>query len=309
MGDAFNPSAYNIGETLTREMVDEVDANRRRMSPMIFLNTRFIQRVAGWTGALNQNTRLGCGVNVLNFLGLLSHEIAVNALSNPSIVHPVNGLSLTVIVQKFNELFQANGINRRVHFRTINIRTQEALREQFDDFQTLMIPDSCMLVRYGRHTDQDQRIRHPNPDPQLLAQYPAGVPISEGHYVIIAKKTTGQLTTIDPHALQMHDYNGTISDNFWNVWHNTNGYISIEFLYCYDPNVLAGGTLKGDAAYIVPNKVMKHFVKDLLNSYDCVYPRKTRSISRSQRRSQSKNRRKSLDANPPKKRKKTRRTI
>jgi len=309
MGDAFNPSAYNIGETLTREMVDEVDANRRRMSPMIFLNTRFIQRVAGWTGALNQNTRLGCGVNVLNFLGVLSRETAVNALYNPNIVHPVNGLSLTVIVQKFNELFQSSGINRQVHFRTINIRTQEALREQFDDFQTLMIPDSCMLVRYGRHADQQHRILHPNPDPQLLAQYPDGVPISEGHYVIIAKKPTGQLTTIDPHTSQMHDYNGTISDNFWNVWHNTNGYISIEFLYCYDPNVLAGGTLKGDAAYIVPNKVMKHFVNDLLNSYDCVYPRKTRSIGISQRISKSKNRRKSLNAKPPKKRDKTRRTI
>jgi hypothetical protein len=313
MGDAFNPSAYNIGETSTRQMVDEVDTNRRRMSPMIFLNTRFIQRFTGWTGALNQNTRLGCGVNVLHFLGLLSHETAVNALYNPNIVHPINGLSLTVIVQKFNELFQANGINRRVHFRTINIRTREALREQFDDFQALMIPDSCMLVRYGRHADPQHRILHPNPDPQLLAQYPDGVPISEGHYVIIAKKPTGQLTTIDPHASQMHDYNGTISDNFWNVWHNTNGYISIEFLYCYDPNVLAGGTPKGDTAYIVPNKVMKHFVKDLLNSYDCVYPGKTRSIGISQRISQriskSKNRRKSLDAKPPKKRDKTRRTI
>jgi hypothetical protein len=107
----------------------------------------------------------------------------------------------------------------------------------------------------------------------------------------------------------MHDYNGTISDNFWNVWHNTNGYISIEFLYCYDPNVLAGGTPKGDAAYIVPNKVMKHFVNDLLNSYECVYPEKTRSQHRSQHRSKTKNRRKSLDAKPPKKRDKTRRTI
>ena len=309
MGDAFNPSAINIGETTPRQMVDEVDTNRRRMSPIIFLNTQFIQRVAGWTGVLNQNTTLVCGVNVLYFLGVLSRETAVNALSNHSIVHPVNGLSLTIIVQKFNELFQANGINRRVHFRTINIRTQEALREQFDDFQTLMIPDSCMLVRYGRHADPQHRILHPNPGPQLLAQYPDGVPISEGHYVIIAKKPTGELTTIEPQASQIHDYNGTISDNFWNAWHNINGYISIEFLYCYDPNVLAGGTLKGDAAYIVPNKVMKHFVKDLLNSYDCVYPRKTRSIGISQRIRKSKHRRKSLDAKPPKKREKTRRTI
>ena len=64
MGDAFNPSAINIGETTPRQMVDEVDTNRRRMSPIIFLNTQFIQRVAGWTGVLNQNTTLVCGVNV-----------------------------------------------------------------------------------------------------------------------------------------------------------------------------------------------------------------------------------------------------
>jgi hypothetical protein len=316
MGDTFNPSIPPlINEIPNTSVVAEVNAVRRRMSPMIFLNTRFIERVAGWTGALNQNTRLGCGVNVLHFLGLLSRETAINALYTPNIVHPVNGLSLTVIVQKFNELFQASCINRRVYFHTINIRTREALREQFDDFQALIVPDSCMLVRYGRHADPQHRILHPNPDPQLLSQYPDGVPISEGHYVIIAKTPTGQLTTIDPHASQMHDYNGTISDNFWNVWHNINGYISIEFLYCYDPNVLAGGALKGDAAYIVPNKVMKQFVNDLLNSYECVHPRKTKSISRSQRistsqhRSKTKNIRKSIDAKPPKKREKTRRTI
>jgi len=315
MGDAFNPSAYNISENPNTSVVAEVNATRRRMSPMIFLNTRFIQRVAGWTGALNQNTRLGCGVNVLNFLGVLSRETAVNALYNPNIVHPVNGLSLNVVIQKFNELFQANGINRQVHYSTTNIQTREELRNAFTYFQTILIPDSCMLVRYGRHADPQHRILHPNPDPQLLAQYPDGVPISEGHYVIIAKKPTGELTTIDPHASQMHDYNGTISDNFWNVWHNINGYISIEFLHCYDPNVIAGGTPKGDAAYIVPNKVIKHFVNDLLNSYDCVYPGKTRSIGISQRKSisqrisKSKNRRKSLDAKPPKKRDKTRRTI
>jgi hypothetical protein len=309
MGDAFNYSTYNISETPSRQMVAEVNTNRRRMSPMIFLNTQFQQRVAGWIGALNQNTRIGCGVNVLHFLGLFSHENAINALQNATVVHPVNGLSLTVVVQKFNELFQTMGINRQVYFRTINIQTKEALREQFDDFQTLMIPDSCMLVRYGRHAHPQHRIRHPNPDPQLLAQYPDGVPISEGHYVIIAKNPTGQLTTIDPHASQVHDYNGTISDNFWNVWHNTNGYISIEFLYCYDSNVLAGGTPKGETAYIVPNKIMKHFVNDLLNSYDCVYPEKSRSQRISQRKSKSKHRRKSLDAKPPKKFGKTRRTI
>lgn len=325
MGDTFNPSAINIGENPNTSVVAEVNATRRRMSPMIFLNTRFIQRVAGWTGVLNPNTTLVCGVNVLYFLGVLSRETAVNALSDHSIVHPVNGLSLTVIVQKFNELFQSSGINRQVQYSTTNIQTREDLQNAFSYFQRILVPDSCMLVRYGRHADPQQRIRHPDPGRQLLAQYPAGVPISEGHYVIIAKKLTGELTTIEPQASQIHDYYGTISDNFWNAWHNNNGYVSIEFLYCYDPNVLAGGTLKGDAAYIVPNKVMEHFVNDLRNSYDCVLPIKSKSIDISQRksigrsisrsisrsigRSKSKNRRKSLDAKPPKKREKTRRTI
>lgn len=315
MGDTFNPSAYNISENPNTSTVAEVNTIRRRMSPMIFLNTRFIQRTTGWSGALNQNTRLGCGVNVLHFLGILSHESAVNALQNANVVHPVNGLSLNVVVQKFNELFQSSGINRQVHYSTTNIQTREDLRNAFSYFQTILVPDSCILVRYGRHPDPQQRIRHPDPDPQLLQQYPAGVPISEGHYVIIAKKLTGELTTIDPHASQIHDYNGTISDNFWNVWHNTNGYISIEFLHCYDPNVLAGGTPRSNAVYIVPNKVMKYFVNDLINSYDCVYPGKTRSKSRSlsQRNTRSiskhKTKHRTKTTNPPKKRDKTRRTI
>lgn len=315
MGDTFNPSAYNISENPNTSTVAEVNTIRRRMSPMIFLNTRFIQRTTGWSGALNQNTRLGCGVNVLHFLGILSHESAVNALQNANVVHPVNGLSMNVVVQKFNELFQSSGINRQVHYSTTNIQTREDLRNAFTYFQTILVPDSCILVRYGRHPDPQQRIRNPDPDPQLLQQYPAGVPISEGHYVIIAKKLTGELTTIDPHASQIHDYNGTISDNFWNVWHNTNGYISIEFLHCYDPNVLAGGTPRSNAVYIVPNKVMKYFVNDLINSYDCVYPGKTRSKSRSlsQRNTRSiskhKTKHRTKTTNPPKKRDKTRRTI
>jgi hypothetical protein len=38
MGDANNYSAYHISENPARQMVAEVDTNRRRMSPMIFLH-------------------------------------------------------------------------------------------------------------------------------------------------------------------------------------------------------------------------------------------------------------------------------
>ena len=161
------------------------------------------------------------------------------------------------------------------------IRLRADLAAAFNYFNTILIPDSYMIVRYGRHVDHAQRGHREDLEilqqyPEILQQYPRGVPLSDGHYVLVAKTPDSILITVDPHISQTHN-STVVSDNFWNAWQH-NGYVSMEILQCYDPMVIAGGSdsssssssIIQESAYIVPKLVMKQFEKDLLASYECM---------------------------------------
>jgi hypothetical protein len=274
MGEEFLP--FNI-DTFNIDTIVEINGIQRRTQPIIFTDTQIERRLQTWTGALNGNTRMGCGINVLKFIRAIPHDEALTFLATPEIVHPVTGLSIHNMVLKFNLIFQQRNINRVVVYFSMPIRLRADLTAAFNYFNTILVPDSYMIVRYGRHVDPAQRGRRE--DPEILQQYPEGVPLSDGHYVLVAKLHNGQLITVDPHISQTRD-STVVGDNFWNAWQH-NGYVSMEILQCYDPTVIAGGSSSGsiiqESAYIVPKLVMKQFEKDLLASYECVKPVNTRS--------------------------------
>jgi len=100
-------------------------------------------------------------------------------------------------------------------------------------------------------------------------RYHGNIPMSAGHYVLVAKKATGELVTIDPHMSESRDYTGSVSDHFWDAWHNLNGYVSIDILKCFETHseISGGGSKHG--VYIVPNKIIKQFIKEILESTKC----------------------------------------
>ena len=245
----------------------EIDGVETPLYPMIFVNTQAEDRVRRWLGALNNNHFIGCGLNVLAFTGIMSRGEAEHELTQ---IDRVNGLSIGAVVNKFSDLFREQGMNVMVGSQSTQIATREQLEERFAYFNSILLPDSYLIVRFGRHIDPDERPRNVQPDPQLYfnpeyaRRYHGNFPLSDGHYVLVAKTATGELVTIDPHMSQSREYTGSVSDNFWNTWHNLNGYVSIDILKCYETHLeRSGGGIK-NGVYIVPNKIIKQFIKEIL---------------------------------------------
>jgi hypothetical protein len=264
----------------------EINGVETPIYPMIFINTQAEDRVRRWLGALNDNHFIGCGLNVLAFTGIMSRGEAEHELTQ---IDRVNGLSIGAVVDKFNIIFHEKGMNVIVGSQSTPIATREQLEERFAYFDSILLPDSYLIVRFGRHVDPNQRLRNVQPDPQLYfnpeyaRRYHGNFPMSDGHYVLVVKATTGELVTIDPHRSISHEYTGSVSDNFWDLWHNVNGYVSIDILKCYETHLeRSGGGIK-NGVYIVPNKVIKQFIKEILESYKCNNSRKSYKKKKSKR--------------------------
>jgi hypothetical protein len=256
----------------------EIDGVETPINPMIFINTQTEDRALRWLGALNDNRFIGCGFNVLAFTGIMSRYDAEQELLQ---IDPVNGLPISAVVDKFNNIFHEKGMNIMVGSQSTQITTREQLKERFDYFNSILLPDSYLIVRFGRHIDPHLRPDNlePNPallyNPEYIERYPNNIPpMSSGHYVLVAKTRTMELVTIDPHISESHVYTGSVSDNFWNTWHNLNGYVSIDILKCYETHSERSGGGSKNGVYIVPNKVIKQFIKEILEPYKCNNSRK-----------------------------------
>jgi len=256
----------------------EIDGVETPLYPMIFINTQREDRERRWLGALNGNRFIGCGLNVLAFTGIMSRGEAAQELTNMR--DRVNGLPISAVVDKFNNIFQEQEMNVRAGYHSTPITRRQELADRFAYFDSILLPDSYLIVRFGRHVDPNQRPRNFQPDPELYfipeyaRQYHGVFPLSDGHYVLVAKATTGELVTIDPHMSRRHVYTGSVSDDFWTTWNTLNGYVSIDILKCYETHSERSGGGSKNGVYIVPNKVIKQFIKEILESYKCNNSRK-----------------------------------
>ncbi len=249
----------------------EINGVQRTVYPMIFQDANVEDRFDAWAGALNGNTKMGCSINVLRFLDTIDDETANASLLNPEIVHPQEGTSIETIIAYFNNRFREQEINRVcVKYFIGNILTPKKLTNAFNMFSHFLQPNSCIIVRFGRAVVEAKSFR-PHQD---------GLPISAGHYVIVAKRRDGSVVTFDPQNKSERKYNQErgVSHNFWNAWSNINKYINISILCVYDPtDVVEGGSPKNTRTniagpYVVPPTIMNQFGKALLDSYSCSEP-------------------------------------
>ena len=250
------------------ERILEIDGIRRIVYPMIFRDANIEERMDAWPGALNGNTQIGCGINVLRFLDTIDDETANTSLTNPEIVHPQEGTSIETIIAYFNHIFEERQINRVCVKLTINILTQQKLTEMFNMFHHILEPDTCMIVRYGRAATEAIMFRHRRVN---------GIPFSAGHYVIVAKRQDGTLITVDPQMSTRYVYDPAtgVTDNFWRPW--IASYIDISILCVYNPDIIGGslrsirnkGIITKSGAYIVPKTIMKQFEKAFIKSDLC----------------------------------------
>jgi hypothetical protein len=250
------------------ERILEVDGIRRIVNPMIFRDANIEARMLAWQGALNGNTQIGCGINVLHFLDTIDDETANTSLLNPEIVHPQEGTSMETIVAFFNNTTELQQSNRICVKFTIHILIREKLTEMFNMFHHILEPDTCMIVRYGRAATEAIMFR-----PRRVN----GTPFSAGHYVIVAKRQDGTLITVDPQMSTRYVYDPAtgVTNNFWQPW--IASYINISILCVYNPDVVGGsprsirnkGIITKSGAYVVPKTIMKRFEKVFINPYLC----------------------------------------
>jgi hypothetical protein len=172
-------------------------------------------RCAEWLGAINNITNIGCGINVLAFLGEIDPE---NAKRGSDLAIRQGGTPFQFIVEWFNSKNNLN-TNSPNQFGELKrpIETQEDLAIFFNGLKRDLPINTCVLVKFNRNINPSLR-------PQGL---------SAGHYVLLSKHPDGKLWTYEPLTSkkgQCHKREYTeMKESLFNAYRE-NGYITASFL-------------------------------------------------------------------------------
>ena len=148
---------------------------------------------------LRFNINLGCGLNVLYFLSLISYEqadVEFDKLTDPSC--SVKGTPLSMIANAI----RVEGM--RAVVKRFNFELKDDISMFFNKMYHVLPDNACTIVRYERSGD------------------------AVGHTVIMSKKD-GVLHTIDPQQILIRPYKGFVSDKMVTAM-NTAGFISVSII-------------------------------------------------------------------------------
>ena len=208
------------------------------------------KRVASWTGALQGNQRIGCGINALTFLGEISAATATQEVSNLASCPDSQGTPFAQIVEWFNKRQnQSNPLYYQEFSFVITTGTTKApstaspatsgaaIAEQgslanrgtpedgmralygfFSQLQAEMPNNSCTIVKLNRSPDVARSLG-----------------LTPGHTVVIAKADDGTLSTIDPQQLSVMPFKGRVSAGFYNAY-VSQGYSTASVVTASQPN-------------------------------------------------------------------------
>ena len=184
-------------------------------------NCEASRRCNHWLGALNKETRVGCGINVLRFMGEIDYVNAVHGLTLAKTGE--GGTPFRFMVMWFNrKLRNLNVMDYKIYEHVQDIRTPEKLTQYFNVLDRYLPPNSCTLVKLNRNKDVALRPRHPE----------SGRALTPGHYVLMSKED-GKIWTYEPYIstpgkCNKREYKG-VSTNFFNAY-TREGYISVSML-------------------------------------------------------------------------------
>lgn len=207
-------------------------------------------RVSSWTGALQGNQRIGCGINALTFLGEISAATATQEVGNLASCPDSQGTPFTQIVEWFNKRQnQSNPLYYQEFSFVITTGTTKApstvppatsgaaipeegsianrgtpedgmraLYGFFSQLQAEMPNNSCTIVKLNRSPDVARSLG-----------------LTPGHTVVIAKAEDGTLSTIDPQQLSVMPFRGRVSAGFYNAY-VSQGYSTASVVTASQPN-------------------------------------------------------------------------
>ena len=200
-----------LGENATNMRYFTGEGTRLVLLP----NCNADERCKAWLGALNGQTNIGCGINVLRFMGEIDEPNAQHGLVQAM---GGQGTPFTDVVNWFNKKINKFGNNNTVIQEVIlNIDSKENLTAYFNILIQNLTLNSCTIVKLNRNSDP--RYRPANTTP--------------GHYVLMTKDSNGDILTYEPifsgpSKCDSRKYKG-VSDNFVNTY-KTQGYITASLL-------------------------------------------------------------------------------
>jgi hypothetical protein len=244
-------------------------------NPMSKLEYKFLllpecnadERCGYWLGALNNVITIGCGINVLRFMGEIDET---NALKGLKLTFSQDGTPFHLVKEWFQQklnnmgVFPQDGYIRTVEEYKYDITTKYGLEVFFYRLNYFLPNNSCVLVKYNR---SDIPARRPG---RLTA----------GHYVLISKNSLGKLITYEPitsnkNKCDTREYKGHVSDRFFSAF-KSQGYItaSVLILIVRPINsklfkVQKGGTYEITENFLLPKDIYSDFINKLDESVEC----------------------------------------
>jgi len=183
-------------------------------------NCNFTSRYQQWQaagGTLLGNLNLGCGLNSLTFLGVLSRP------KGEALVSIVNQKG-TSFLEMMNYVYTFHQGSVNLSERSIPITT-EAEVQQFLNILLQDLPDnSCTVAKLMRYPD--------NTPPHLVPQC-KGLVLTSGHSIVFSKNrnpVTGldEISAIDPQQMKLR--NNIKANTSFPAWNNQ-CYVSVSLIY------------------------------------------------------------------------------
>ena len=225
-----------------------VDINDQESKIVILPNCYAEERCSLWLGPLNNVTTIGCGINVLRFMGEVDEQYANLGLQEA--YTSGQGTPFSDIVSWFD---RKTGERYKWSEHVIDISTIESLRTFFISIRDdALLPNSCILVKLNR-----------NPDPRIR---PLGT--TPGHYILLNKDLNNDLWTYEPIYSVPGNCNRrkftSVSQNFFNTYNIQQGYISASILIVspLDTEMKIGGG-GNNVSELMNEKLIDEFTQDL----------------------------------------------
>jgi hypothetical protein len=157
--------------------------------------------------ALLGNTNIGCGLNSLTFLDILSFEQGLQ------LVNQVNNNG-TTFEEMINYVARASNNNALFHEFRFNITNLAGISAFLNLLNTNLPNNSCTIAKLNRHSDVSKR-------PVACQRF------TPGHSIVFSKDNFGKLWTIDPQQCSRLERNDAKIAQSW----STNCYVSASLMY------------------------------------------------------------------------------
>jgi len=293
----------NVGRTFSMKGTDstkiiaEPNAPNVNAALAILPNCDASARCISWIGPLMQQNKIGCGINVLAFMGEVD---PVNATRGVTLARTSGqGTPFSLIVDWFNR--KPIGFQYAFYEAAYKINTKQSLELFFDNIKLALPNNSCTIVKLNRSLDPRQR--------------PPG--LTPGHFILLSKEAAGEIWTFEPIYSTPGDCNKRqykgVSDNFFRAYQNQ-GYETASVLMTRpipgrSPMDIVGGDLTNmqgvhmNAEAVITSEMLEDLATDLKNATDCEIKG---GIKRKYKRTKkSKNKKKKRKPRGTQKRKKT----